>query len=71
MQSESKSQISYFGNMAELPCYNALLSKRQHDTVCGNWARMGGDCAPGNGNNQPAFIDAMGRYLFVNLRVSF
>ena len=49
MQSESNAQIAYsgtFGNITELPCYNPLLSKQQYDTVCGNWARMGGDHAP-------------------------
>ena len=49
MQSESNAQIAYsgtFGNITELPCYNALLSRQQYDTVCGNWARMGGDHAP-------------------------
>ena len=49
MQSESNAQIAYsgtFGNITELPCYNALLSRQQYDTVCGNWAGMGGDHAP-------------------------
>ena len=27
--------------------------------------------APGNGNTFPAFFDALGRYVFVNLGVSF
>ena len=49
MQADSKVQIAYsgtFGNITELPCYNALLSRQQYDTVCGNWAGMGGDHAP-------------------------
>ncbi len=49
MQSESNAQIAYsgtFGNISGIPCYNALLSRQQYDTVCGNWARMGGDHAP-------------------------
>ena len=49
MQSESNAQIAYsgtFGNITSLPCYNPLLSRQQYDTVCGNWARMGGDHAP-------------------------
>ena len=49
MQSESNAQIAYsgtFGNITELPCYNALLSRQQYTTACGNWARMGGDHAP-------------------------
>ena len=49
MQSESNAQIAYsgtFGNITALPCYNPLLSKQQYDTVCGNWAGMGGDHAP-------------------------
>ena len=49
MQSESNAQIAYsgtFGNISSLPCYNPLLSRQQYDTVCGNWARMGGDHAP-------------------------
>ena len=49
MQSESNAQIAYsgtFGNITELPCYSALLSRQQYDTVCGNWAGMGGDHAP-------------------------
>ena len=49
MQSESNAQIAYsgtFGNITALPCYNALLSRQQYDTVCGNWAKMGGDHAP-------------------------
>ena len=49
LQSESNAQIAYsgtFGNITEIPCYNALLSRQQYDTVCGNWTRMGGDHAP-------------------------
>ncbi|MCY3813560.1 MAG: TonB-dependent receptor [Gammaproteobacteria bacterium] len=49
MRSESNAQIAYsgtFGNITSLPCYNPLLSKQQYDTVCGNWAGMGGDHAP-------------------------
>ncbi len=49
MQSESNAQIAYsgtFGNITSIPCYNPLLSGQQYDTVCGNWARMGGDHAP-------------------------
>ena len=49
MNSESNAQIAYsgtFGAIESLPCYNALLSRQQYDTVCGNWARMGGDHAP-------------------------
>ena len=49
MQSESNAQIAYsgtFGNITALPCYNPLLSRQQYDTVCGNWAGMGGDHAP-------------------------
>ena len=49
MQSESNAQIAYsgtFGNITSIPCYNPLLSRQQYDTVCGNWARMGGDHAP-------------------------
>ena len=49
MQSESNAQIAYSGTFAAitaLPCYNPLLSRQQYDTVCGNWARMGGDHAP-------------------------
>ena len=49
MQSESNAQIAYsgtFGNITAIPCYNSLLSRQQYDTVCGNWARMGGDYAP-------------------------
>ena len=49
MQSESNAQIAYsgtFGNITAIPCYNGLLSKQQYDTVCGNWAMMGGDHAP-------------------------
>lgn len=49
MNSESNAQIAYsgtFGNISSLPCYNALLSKQQYDTVCGNWIGMGGDHAP-------------------------
>ncbi|MXY91052.1 MAG: TonB-dependent receptor plug domain-containing protein [Gammaproteobacteria bacterium] len=49
MSSESNAQIAYsgtFGNITALPCYNALLSKQQYDTVCGNWMGMIGDHAP-------------------------
>ena len=49
MQSESNAQIAYsgtFGNITAIPCYNALLSRQQYDTVCGNWTMMGGDHAP-------------------------
>ena len=49
MNSKSNAQIAYsgtFGNISSLPCYNPLLSRQQYDTVCGNWARMGGDHAP-------------------------
>lgn len=49
MQSESNAQIAYsgtFGNITGIPCYNALLSKQQYDTICGNWTNMGGDHAP-------------------------
>ena len=50
LQSESNAQIAYsgtFGNITAIPCYNALLSRQQYDTVCGNWTtRMGGDHAP-------------------------
>ena len=49
MQSESNAQIAYsgtFGNITGIPCYNALLSRQQYDTVCGDWAMMGGDHAP-------------------------
>ena len=49
MRSESNAQIAYsgtFGNITSLPCYNPLLSEQQYDTVCGNWAGMGGDHAP-------------------------
>ena len=49
MRSESNAQIAYsgtFGNITALPCYNPLLSTQQYDTVCVNWAGMGGDHAP-------------------------
>ena len=49
MQSESNAQIAYsgtFGNITAIPCYNALLSRQQYDTVCGDWEGMGGDHAP-------------------------
>ena len=49
MQSESNAQIAYsgtFGNITAVPCYNALLSRQQYDTICGDWEGMGGDHAP-------------------------
>ena len=49
MQSESNAQIAYsgtFGNITAIPCYHALFSKQQYDTVCGDWEGMGGDHAP-------------------------
>ena len=49
MQSESNAQIAYsgtFGNITAIPCYHALLSRQQYDTVCGDWEGMGGDHAP-------------------------
>ncbi len=49
MSSETNAQIAFsgtFGNITHLPCYNALLSKQQFDTVCGDWTGMGGDHAP-------------------------
>ena len=49
MSSESNAQIAYsgtFGNISELPCYNALLSRQQYDVACGNWVGMGADHAP-------------------------
>lgn len=49
MKSESNAQIAYsgtFGNISELPCYNALLSAQQYQVACGDWEGMGGDHAP-------------------------
>lgn len=49
MASESNAQIAYsgtFGNITSIPCYSPLLSRQQYDTVCGDWAGMGGDHAP-------------------------
>ena len=49
MQSQSNAQIAYsgtFGNITSIPCYHALLSRQQYDTVCGDWIGMGGDHAP-------------------------
>ena len=49
MASESNAQIAFsgtFGNITQLPCYNALLSAQQHQVACGDWIGMGGDHAP-------------------------
>ena len=49
MEGESNAQIAYsgtFGNISSLPCYNALLSEQQYNTVCGDWIGMGGRHAP-------------------------
>ena len=49
MSSESNAQIAYsgtFGNINQLPCYNALLSAQQYQVACGDWIGMGGDHAP-------------------------
>ena len=49
MSSESNAQIAFsgtFGNISSLPCYNALLSAQQYNTICGDWIGMGGDHAP-------------------------
>ncbi|MCY4129558.1 MAG: TonB-dependent receptor [Gammaproteobacteria bacterium] len=49
MRSESNAQIAYsgtFGNINQLPCYNAQLSRQQYETACGDWIGMGGDHAP-------------------------
>ena len=57
MNSESNAQIAYsgtFGNITALPCYNALLSEQQYNTVCGNWAGMGGSHAPNFETNAEA-----------------
>lgn len=64
MSSESNAQIAYsgtFGNITSLPCYNALLSKQQFDTVCGNWTGMGGDHAPDfeSGADALAYISSL------------
>ena len=57
MNGESNAQIAYsgtFGNITQLPCYNALLSQQQYDTVCGNWSGMGGSHAPDFATNADA-----------------
>ena len=49
MRSASNAQIAYsgtFGAINRLPCYNALLSRQQHEVACSNWVGMGGDHAP-------------------------
>ena len=49
MKSESNAQIAYsgtFGNITDLPCYNALLSAQQYQVACGDWTGMGGSHAP-------------------------
>ena len=49
MDSESNAQIAYsgtFGAIEAIPCYNPLLSRQQYETICGNWAGMGGGHAP-------------------------
>ena len=49
MKSESNAQIAFsgtFGNITSLPCYNALLSAQQYQTICGDWSGMGGSHAP-------------------------
>ena len=64
MSSETNAQIAFsgtFGNITHLPCYNALLSKQQYDTVCGNWTGMGGDHAPNfaSGTEALAYLSAL------------
>ncbi len=64
MQSESNAQIAFsgtFGNITALPCYNALLSRQQFDTVCGDWIGMGGDHAPdfASGAEALAYISSL------------
>lgn len=49
MENESPSQIAYsgtFGDLREIPCYNANLSAQQYNALCGNWTGMGGSHAP-------------------------
>jgi iron complex outermembrane receptor protein len=49
MKSESNAQIAFsgtFGNISEVPCYNALWSAQQYQAACGDWTGMGGDHAP-------------------------
>ena len=49
MSSESNAQIAYsgtFGNISQLPCYNAQLSAQQWQVACGDWNGMGGEHAP-------------------------
>ena len=49
MKSESNAQIAYsgtFGNISEVPCYNAFWSAQQYQAACGDWLGMGGDHAP-------------------------
>ena len=49
MRSASNAQIAYsgtFGNINELPCYNALLSAQQFKVACSDWVGMGADHAP-------------------------
>ena len=64
MKGESNAQIAYsgtFGNISELPCYNALLSAQQYQVACGDWEGMGGDHAPdfATGAEALAYISAL------------
>lgn len=69
MSSESNAQIAYsgtFGNISELPCYNALLSAQQYQVACGDWIGMGGDHAP----NFTSGAAALGYISSLNLAVT-
>lgn len=49
MRSASNAQIAYsgtFGNINQLPCYNAQLSAQQYRVACSDWIGMGADHAP-------------------------
>jgi len=64
MENESPSQIAYsgtFGDLREIPCYNANLSTQQYNALCGNWTGMGGSHAPNfaTGADALAYIAAL------------
>ena len=69
MSSESNAQIAYsgtFGNISELPCYNAQLSAQQYQVACGDWIGMGGDHAP----NFSSGAEALGYISALDLAVT-
>ena len=69
MSSESNAQIAYsgtFGNINQLPCYNALLSAQQYQVACGDWNGMGGEHAPNFANGAEALAYISGLDLAVN-----